>query len=226
MVAIGLVGGAIGVSLLAFGGFRLHGFLHAMKLYREKTKSETAAVPSSFLKLLDERKQHHHHYNFFRINDEVMGGKSTSTLEATSFGSLLFTGLINTNGGGFASCRTLGDEKPLGMSADSSALEIEASGDGQLHKVVLHLGDSWAMSTPIFAHDFAPTAGFATYRLPLSDFIPSRQGRAVNREKHKLDASSVTGLGFSLSLYTADGRPNPQFGDGPFRLEVRSVREV
>ena len=41
-----------------------------------------------------------------------------------------------------------------------------------------------------------------------------------------LDASKMTGIGFSLSLYTADGKPNPQFGDGPFRLEVHGVKEV
>ena len=63
-----------------------------------------------------------------------------------------------------------------------------------------------------------------THRLRLSDFIPSSQGRVVKGVT--LDAAKVTGIGFSLSLYTADGKPNPKFGDGPFRLEVHGVREV
>ena len=32
------------------------------------------------------------------------------------------------------------------------------------------------------------------------------------------------GLGFSLSLYSADGDPNPQFGPGPFSLQAHSLR--
>ena len=39
-----------------------------------------------------------------------------------------------------------------------------------------------------------------------------------------LDPTAITGLGFSLSLYSADGDPNPQFGPGPFSLQAHSVR--
>ena len=40
------------------------------------------------------------------LNDGVMGGKSSSTLSSTRDG-VEFTGEVNTNGGGFASFRTL-----------------------------------------------------------------------------------------------------------------------
>ena len=108
MVAVGVLGGAIGVSLLALGGFRLHGFLQGIRMYREKTKSETVLVPSKqFLQIIDPSRQSQEDYKFFRINDEVMGGKSVSALSFTNGEGLLFSGNINTNGGGFASCRTL-----------------------------------------------------------------------------------------------------------------------
>lgn len=110
MVAVGVLGGAIGVSLLALGGFRLHGFLQGIRLYREKTKSETVTVPAKqFLRLLDPSSGSRDEYQFFRINDEVMGGRSVSELSFSSGSGegLLFKGEINTNGGGFASCRTL-----------------------------------------------------------------------------------------------------------------------
>ena len=219
------VGAAAAASLLLFGGYRLHNFIRGMQQYREHTKSETVTVAANFLRLLDApRKKEQLH--FFRINDEVMGGRSTSVLAPTAMGGLLFTGLINTNGGGFASCRTLGDDKKLGLSGGRrTALLVDASGDGSLYKATLHTADSWEMGTPSWSHDFLATRERATYRLPLSAFIPSKQGRVVRRGA-PLDASRVTGVGFSLSLYTADGRPNPQFGDGPFSLEVHGVQEV
>ena len=114
---------------------------------------------------------------------------------------------------------------PLGLGAGTrSALLVDATGDGQLHKLMLHTADSWQMSTPSWAHDFLATKTRVTYRLPLRAFVPSKQGRVV--QGVKLNAAEVTGIGFSLSLYTADGKPNPSFGSGPFRLQIHSVREV
>ena len=83
-------------------------FLQGIRMYREKTKSETVLVPSKqFLQIIDPSRQSQEDYKFFRINDEVMGGKSVSALSFTNGEGLLFSGNINTNGGGFASCRTL-----------------------------------------------------------------------------------------------------------------------
>jgi hypothetical protein len=42
---------------------------------------------------------------WYCLNDLVMGGKSSSMLEKLADGSLRFSGNINTDGGGFASCR-------------------------------------------------------------------------------------------------------------------------
>ena len=144
-------------------------------------------------------------------------------MQAGHDGSLEFTGRINTNGGGFASCRTLGDEAPLGLSARTTTLLVDATGDAQLWKVVLHTADSWSMRTPSWSHDFVAHPTRTTHRLALRDFLPGRQGTLV-KGLPPLDPAAVTGLGFSLSLYTADGKPNPQFGDGPFGLEVHGVR--
>lgn len=140
-------------------------------------------------------------------------------------GSLVFSGSISTKGGGFANCRTLGDEAPLGLApGTATALLVDATGDGQLYKVTLHTADSWSMSVPAWSHDFLTSRERATHRLRLRDFTPSRQGKPV--PGYELDAGQVTGVGFSLSLYTAGGKPNPNFGDGPFRLEIHGVREV
>jgi len=212
-----LVGGAV-AGLAAFGGYRLHGFIKGIRMYREKTKSEWVVVPLSFLQLRDAPSPQ---LRFFRINDEVMGGKSTSSLAYAD--ALLFRGIINIKGGGFASCRTLGDDAPLGLRT-GGALLVDAAGDGMRYKVTLHTSDSWSMRIPSWSYDFIAAGERTTYRIPLTAFVASRQGSAAKGVT--LDAQQVTGIGFSLSLYTAEGEPNPDFGPGPFRLEVHGVQEV
>ena len=56
------------------------------------------------------------------------------------------------------------------------------------------------------------------------NLVPSKQGRVARGVQ--LNGAEITGIGFSLSLYSADGKPNPSFGAGPFRLHVHGVREV
>ena len=46
---------------------------------------------------------------WYCVNDTVMGGRSSSTIERAEDGGLMFSGVINLNGGGFASCRTAVD---------------------------------------------------------------------------------------------------------------------
>jgi len=211
-----IVGGVAAV-LVSFGAYRLYGFIEKIRMYREKTKSEWVAVPQSFLQL---RNGTHPPLKFFRINDEVMGGKSTSSLEYSD--ALIFNGTINTDGGGFCSIRTLGDDTPLGLSS-GGALLVDAAGDGMLYKVTLHTSDSWSMGTPTWSYDFL-AGDRKTYQIPLSAFVASRQGRSSSEKT--LDAEQVTGIGFSLSLLTSDGEANPNFGPGPFSLQVYGVREV
>ena len=84
----------------------------------------------------------------------------------------------DATGGGFCSCRTLGDDAPLGLPAAMSALLVDATGDGQRHKLTLHTADSWAMSVPTWAADFIPGKR-TTHRLPLASFVPSIRGRVL-----------------------------------------------
>ena len=218
--------GALCAALIGFGCFKAVRLISQIKVYKEGTKAVNVTTPPDFLAmqggLLGCGAALGRPLTFFRINDEVMGGKSVSSL-AVSGGGLVFAGEINTNGGGFCSCRTLGDDGPLGLPAEVTALLIDATGDGKRHKLTLHTADSWAMSVPTWAADFVPVAGRrATHRLPLSTFVPTIRGRVV--KGISLDPTAVTGLGFSLSLYSADGEPNPQFGPGPFSLQAHGVR--
>mmetsp|Transcript_22534 Transcript_22534/g.24888 ORF Transcript_22534/g.24888 Transcript_22534/m.24888 type:complete len:241 (-) Transcript_22534:70-792(-) len=221
-----LVAATVGLTAV-WGGYKIYGFINGIRIYREKTKSEWVTVPPSFLTLVNNQKDvTKEGLKFFRINDEVMGGKSLSELSVNNkAGSLVFKGEINTNGGGFASCRTLGDDEPLGFTTDSinNALKVKAKGDGQCYKLTLHTADSWKMGTPSWSYDFVPSSSVENYTLPISDFIASKQGRPM--KDTVIDPSHITGIGFSLSLYTADGKPNADFHDGPFQLEIESVIE-
>jgi len=216
------------LAVLGLGCLKAAHFLWKIQTYKKETKANNVEASAGFLALTTESSGTQENpsalcarsLTFFRINDEVMGGKSTSTLVIEDT-SLVFAGKINTNGGGFASCRTLGDDQPLGLPAETSALLLDATGDGQRYKLVLHTADSWAMSVPSWSKDFVPGPRRTTHRLSLSGFVPSKQGRVQGLPP--LDPATVTGFGFALSLYTADGQPNPDFGPGPFRLEVHSV---
>ena len=99
-------------------------FIHSIRAYREKTKADRCLAPRTFLSL-PAGSAPVRRLEFFKINDEVMGGRSTSSVTAKG-GDVTFSGVINTNGGGFASFRTLGarsagsdDEAPLGLPADA-----------------------------------------------------------------------------------------------------------
>merc|ERR1719401_2445311 len=122
-----------------------------------------------------------------------MGGRSSAELRTSAAGHLVFAGEIISRGGGFCSCRTLGDEAPLGFPPGATAVEVTATGDGRLYKVTLHTADSWSMSTPIWAHDFLslPAGRTNTKRLPLSDFLPTMRGAPL--KGHTLSPEKVTG---------------------------------
>ena len=91
---------AVGVSLLGVGAWRLYAFLAAIRQYRESPMAATVSITDSrWLQLASGVPARP--LEFFRINDEVMGGKSTSTLsfDDSSFFAprgLLFAGTINT----------------------------------------------------------------------------------------------------------------------------------
>ena len=105
MPALGIsVVGALCAALLGFGCFKAVRLVSQIKAYKEGTKAVNVTLPADFLALqgglLGGGAAIGRPLTFFRINDEVMGGKFTSSL-AVSGRTLEFSGEINTNGGGF-----------------------------------------------------------------------------------------------------------------------------
>ena len=69
---------------------------------------------------------------WYKVNDVVMGGHSTSTLSGAKEGGLRFSGVISTQDGGFASCSTL--EQPLALPPTTTGFEMTVTGNLELYK--------------------------------------------------------------------------------------------
>lgn len=146
------------------------------------------------------------------INDVVMGGRSSSTLQRTEEGTAVFQGTVSLEqGGGFASVRAPMPQQDL---STFGGLAVRLRGDGQRYKLNLYNDPpprSIAYRTAIPTED----ATWKTIRLPFAALEPSFRGRSVP-EAPPFDASQVR----ALSLLIADEQA------GPFRLEVAWIRAV
>lgn len=106
------------------------------------------------------------------INDDVMGGVSTSRRHSTN-GALVFEGEVSLErNGGFASLRG-----PISVPAESAALLLKVRGDGQRYKVTLKLDDS--PGTGQYQADFVAPREWQTLRFMPADFTFSFRGRAT-----------------------------------------------
>ncbi|MEM7217286.1 MAG: CIA30 family protein [Pseudomonadota bacterium] len=141
------------------------------------------------------------------VNDTVMGGRSSSTFDHTDEG-FVFSGLLNNNGGGFASVRA---RAPSGGITGSDAIRLTVLGDGRTYQLRLNS----RRHRYNYQHKFATRAGeWQTHTLPLDDFRASWRGRKLDRPAP--DPTDVMGFGILL----ADGR------DGPFRIAVDRIEAI
>ena len=162
---------------------------------------------------------------WFRVNDVIMGGKSISELSTDSDGRLVFSGTINTDGGGFASMRT-SEACVVKVPPGVTTVKLVVEGDGHLWKANLGLGHSLMDSNPTFSHDFLTKEGeVTTHMLSLSGFEAQKRGKTLKNVTLE-DPSVVQYVGLILSLVTQEGTPNPHFGDGPFRIVLHEFEFV
>jgi len=139
------------------------------------------------------------------VNDDVMGGVSTSSFALTN-GAAIFQGKVSLeNNGGFASVRSLPARHDL---AGCDAFIIRVRGDGRRYKFTARTDRSF--DSAIYQAVFMTKKGeWQEHRLPLQQFVPTFRGRVLSGEP-PLDPAKVTSVGFLI----ADQQ------DGPFRLEI------
>jgi monofunctional biosynthetic peptidoglycan transglycosylase len=144
------------------------------------------------------------------VNDDVMGGRSTSEMDVTSEATGLFTGFVSLeNNGGFASTRA--DLGPLDLSA-FRGVRVRVRGDGRRYQFRLRTDDSSDGVAYRALFDTRP-GEWLEVELPFRAFEPSFRGRRPPGVG-PLDPARVRQLGFLI----ADRK------EGPFRLEVAWIK--
>ena len=143
------------------------------------------------------------------VNDDVMGGESTSRFEFVTNGWAVFSGTVSLeNNGGFASVRS----SPIAQNLHGyDVLALRVRGDGRRYKVTART--TTGPKAPLYQCAL-PTkrAAWEEHRLRFDDFVPTFRGRVLDNVP-RLNPAAVTTLGFLISDKQA----------GPFKLEIIGI---
>ena len=145
------------------------------------------------------------------VNDDVMGGVTTSRFQILTNGAV-FSGVVSLeNNGGFASVRSLPASIDL-TDYDSFLLRIR--GDGRRYKFTVRTEAGF--DAPLYQCAFTTKRGeWEEHRLAFKDFVPTFRGRILT-DAPPLDPKMVTSLGFLI----ADKQT------GAFRLEINWIKAL
>jgi len=143
------------------------------------------------------------------VNDDVMGGRSLGG-SVVEEGELVFTGSINTRGGGFSSVRR---EMERGALEGARAFILAVRSDGRAYQLTARTNARFQGRYVSYqaAIPMSPKGEWSNVRVAFSDFVPSVFGRII--QASELAPPEVTEIGFII----ADGV------DGDFALSVRSI---
>lgn len=143
------------------------------------------------------------------VNDTVMGGVSSSRIQATTDGTAVFTGSVSLeNNGGFASVRTRARNHDL---RGYDGVELRVRGDGRRYKI--NMKNDPYLDGAMYRAEFDTTAdSWTTIRIRFEEFVPTFRGRQI-RDGRPLDLAHVMSFGLMISDKQA----------GPFRLELSEI---
>jgi len=144
------------------------------------------------------------------VNDNVMGGVSTSQFQVLTNRYAVFSGTVRLeNNGGFASVRSV---PMLENLTGLTAFVLRVRGDGHRYKFSVRTGAGF--DTPLYQSGFTTKQGeWEEHRLEFSDFVPTFRGRVL-KDVPPLNPAKVNSVGFLIADHQA----------GPFRLEIESVK--
>ena len=148
--------------------------------------------------------------NWNIVNDDVMGGVSTSNLSLNQENSLIFNGYLSLdNNGGFASSRlNLYRETLNGIKS----LRIKFRGDGNTYKLRLRQNNRSAS----YSCDFKSIKDqWIEIELNIEDFKPFWRGYSYNNYP-KLDTNEINSLGIQIS----------DKQEGEFKLEIEYIKGI
>ena len=144
------------------------------------------------------------------VNDDVMGGVSTSQFQLLTNGGAIFSGVVSLeNNGGFASIRSSPVRENLN-GCDAFVLRVR--GDGRRYKFTVRTETGF--NAPNYQAEFATKRGeWMEHRLAFKDFVPTFRG-SVLTDLPPLSAAKIASLGVLISDKQS----------GPFRLEVSWIQ--
>lgn len=144
------------------------------------------------------------------VNDDVMGGVSTSRFQVLTNGCAVFSGTVRLeNNGGFASVRSAPLRECL---TDLTVFVLRVRGDGRSYKFSVRTGAGF--DTPLYQRAFTTKRGeWEEHRLPFKDFAPTFRGRILT-DVPPLNPAKATSVGFLIS----------DKQEGPFKLEVAWIK--
>ncbi len=146
------------------------------------------------------------------VNDDVMGGVSTSQFQVLTNGCAVFSGTVRLeNNGGFASVRSAAVRENL---TGRTAFVVRVRGDGQRYKFSVRTGTGF--DTPLYQCSFTTKQGeWEEHRLHFSDFIPTFRGRVLT-DVPPLNPTNISSVGFLIADKQA----------GTFRLEIGWIKAL
>ncbi len=152
-----------------------------------------------------------------RLDDVIMGGNSSSGLEANGTGAV-WRGELVIEGGGFCGART--QPQALDLSRfDGITLRVRSDG-GQTLKLNLKT-DTFSEPEDTYQATFQtdPNGDWTTVYLPWHEFVPVKRARSVPGGP-PLDPSSVRQFGLVYSRFAFNGFPNESYAPGSFEIEI------
>ena len=146
------------------------------------------------------------------VNDDVMGGVSTSQFQLLTNGGAIFSGVVSLeNNGGFASVRSTPVRENLN---GTDAFVLRVRGDGRRYKFTVRTEAGFNALN--YQAEFTTKRGeWEEHRLTFKDFMPTFRGRVLT-DVPPLIPSKITSVGLLISDKKA----------GPFRLEMSWIRGV
>ena len=148
--------------------------------------------------------------NWAKVNDDVMGGISTSKIRINNDGNIIFSGVLSLkNNGGFASIR-------LGL-IDSNlekvkSLKIKFRGDGKSYKLRLRQNNRRAS----YSHSFKSVKGkWIEKNILISEFTPTWRGISYYNYPD-LQVEKINSVGLQIS----------DKQKGKFEFELKYIKAV
>ena len=149
--------------------------------------------------------------NWYIVDDDVMGGVSSSSVDFIDNGIMSFFGTMSLeNNGGFSSVRS--EWKPLELTGSDGVL-LKVMGDGKKYRFRIRSIETGRDISYNAIFETTPKTWDLIY-IPFEGMVPTFRGFVVDVEP--LDPSKIASFGFMLS----DKQP------GEFRLLVDWIRAV